>query len=85
MSEVKNPTRRRRAGVTRISTKNQVTIPVSVLRASGLRAGDSVTVTVDGAGKLRLEAERDPLEEFAGCLTGVYEPGELDRLRDEWD
>jgi len=27
----------------------------------------------------------DVLAEFAGALTGVYEPDELDRLRDEWD
>lgn len=24
------------------------------------------------------------LERFVGALTGVYEPDELDRLRDEW-
>jgi hypothetical protein len=31
------------------------------------------------------ERESDVLAEFAGALTGTYEPGELSRLRDEWD
>jgi hypothetical protein len=26
----------------------------------------------------------DPVERYVGALTGIYEPGELDRLRDEW-
>jgi hypothetical protein len=26
-----------------------------------------------------------PLERYAGALTGVYEPGELEELRNEWD
>jgi hypothetical protein len=29
--------------------------------------------------------ESDPVAEFAGALTGTYEPGELARMRDEWD
>jgi hypothetical protein len=27
----------------------------------------------------------DVLDECAGALTGVYQPGELAALRDEWD
>jgi hypothetical protein len=30
------------------------------------------------------EREADVLAEFAGALTGVYEPGEVSGLRDEW-
>ncbi len=32
-----------------------------------------------------LVRDEDPLATFAGALTGVYAPGEVDELRDEWD
>jgi hypothetical protein len=32
-----------------------------------------------------LEREDDVLDRFAGTLTGVYDPHELDDLRTEWD
>jgi hypothetical protein len=31
-----------------------------------------------------LEREHDVLGQFAGALTGTYEPDELDQLRNEW-
>jgi hypothetical protein len=31
------------------------------------------------------ETDGDPIARFAGALTGVYAPDELDDLRDEWD
>ena len=37
------------------------------------------------AGDVVLFREDDPVVRFAGALTGVYLPGELDTLRDEWD
>src|SRR5207244_5779248 len=80
MREVK----KRRRGSTRISTKNQVTIPVDALRAAGLEAGQRVVASADGVGRVVLEREEDVLAEFAGALTGIYQPGELDELRGEW-
>jgi bifunctional DNA-binding transcriptional regulator/antitoxin component of YhaV-PrlF toxin-antitoxin module len=82
MKEVKRV--RRRTPTTRISRKHQVTIPVSALRAAGLEAGDRVVARADGRGRVVLERADDLIEKFAGALTGVYEPGGLDRLRDEW-
>ena len=65
----------------RISAKNQVTIPVAVLRESGLRPGDPVTVEADAAGQLRVRrAERSAFEEAVGALTGMYPRGYLERL-----
>lgn len=39
-----------------------------------------------GAQAIATEAEkrRGDIEATAGALTGVYEPGELERLREEW-
>jgi bifunctional DNA-binding transcriptional regulator/antitoxin component of YhaV-PrlF toxin-antitoxin module len=68
----------------RISAKNQVTLPVAALAASGLGAGDRVHVEVIGPGELVLRRDPDPVTAFAGALTGIYEPGYLEGLSDEW-
>lgn len=76
---------RRRRGSSRISSKNQITIPAEALRSAGLAVGDRVVAHADGAGRVILERERDVIAEFAGALTGAYRPDELDELRSEWD
>ena len=80
MAEVK----KRRRGFTRISAKHQATIPVHALKAAGLKPGDEVRVVAAGRGRLVLERDLNLVERHAVALRGVYEPGELDRLRDEW-
>lgn len=75
---------RRRRGRTTISSKHQVTLPVDALARAGLATGDRLIVEVRGPGELALRRVADPIERFGGALTGVFEPGELDRLRDEW-
>ncbi|HLY87224.1 MAG TPA: hypothetical protein VKO84_12065 [Gaiellaceae bacterium] len=81
MKEVK---KRRRRGFTRISAKHQATLPVQALKEAGLEAGDEVRVVAAGRGRLVLELDLNLVERHAGKLKDVYEPGELDRLRDEW-
>lgn len=75
----------RRRGASRISSKHQITIPAEALRSAGLEVGDRVVAHADGAGRVILEREHDVVAEFAGALTGVYRPAELDELRSEWD
>jgi bifunctional DNA-binding transcriptional regulator/antitoxin component of YhaV-PrlF toxin-antitoxin module len=77
--------KQRRRGWTRVSAKNQVTIPVEALQRAGIRTGDRLRAEVRGPGQVMLVRDEDPLETFAGALTGVYGPGEVDELRDEWD
>jgi bifunctional DNA-binding transcriptional regulator/antitoxin component of YhaV-PrlF toxin-antitoxin module len=79
--EVKN----RRRGTSRVSSKHQVTIPTDALRAAGLEVGERLVAHAEGPGRVVFEREADVLAEFAGVLTGVYEPDELSGLRDEWD
>jgi bifunctional DNA-binding transcriptional regulator/antitoxin component of YhaV-PrlF toxin-antitoxin module len=70
---------------TRISSKNQVTLPVSALRAAHLQAGDEVRVEVDAEGRITLTQEQDPLAAFVGALPGLSEATDLEGLRDEWE
>lgn len=79
--QVKKP---RRRGTTAISSKHQVTIPVDAMQEAGLRAGDRLRARAEGAGKVVLERETEPLDEFLGTLTGMYEGFDLDALRAEW-
>lgn len=67
----------------RLSSKNQITVPVDVLRAAGLRAGDEVVVRAAGDGRVELERVADLVSRYAGALR--YPPGYLDALRDEWE
>ena len=68
-----------------MSSKNQITLPVEAMRAAGLRAGEEVTVRASGEGELVIAARGSRIRRHAGIATGIYERGELDRLRDEWD
>ena len=51
---------------------------------AGIRLGDVLPAEVRGPGELVLVREADPIERFAGSLTGFCAPGELDESRDEW-
>ncbi len=81
MSQEVQPPRRR--GYTRISPKNQATIPAEALAAAGLKPGDELKVEAPGAGRIELTRADNPFVRYAGSLSGVYPPGYLDALRDE--
>jgi bifunctional DNA-binding transcriptional regulator/antitoxin component of YhaV-PrlF toxin-antitoxin module len=64
----------------RISTKNQITIPVAALQEAGLRAGEAVTIEPTGDGELRVRRAALAFEDAFGALTGEYPPGYLEQL-----
>jgi bifunctional DNA-binding transcriptional regulator/antitoxin component of YhaV-PrlF toxin-antitoxin module len=69
----------------RVSSKNQITLPVATMRAAGLHAGDEVTVRPIGDGEVIVATRDARIKRHAGIATGIYRADELDRLRDEWD
>jgi AbrB family looped-hinge helix DNA binding protein len=69
----------------RVSSKNQVTLPVDVMRSAGLAAGDEVTIRRVGDGEVLVAVRGSRVRRHAGIAAGIYRPGELDRLRDEWN
>ena len=66
--------------MSRISTKNQIPIPVAALEGSGLRAGEQVIVESLGDGELRVRRTALTFEDAFGSLTGSYPPDYLVRL-----
>lgn len=68
-----------------ISRKNQITIPVDVLRASGLRAGDDMRIASAGPGRIEVVKTDELIEEYAGSFgEDVYPPEYLDEVRRGW-
>ena len=68
-------------GVPRISSKNQVTLPVETLAMVGLAAGDVVSIEADGADVIMIRRALGAPAASLGVFDGLYEPGYLDRLR----
>lgn len=75
---------KRRRGYTRVSPKHQVTIPVDALANAGIKQGDELRVIVDGPGRLILTRAADVIARYAGSMPGVWEPGDLEVLKEEW-
>jgi AbrB family looped-hinge helix DNA binding protein len=69
----------------RISAKNQITLPVSILDEAGLRSGDDVVVEAVDDGELRVRRGAPRFESAFGALTGVYPRDYLARLDAEDD
>ncbi len=68
-----------------ISRKNQITLPVDVLRAAGLEPGDDLRVTAVGPGHIELVKTESIIERYAGSLgDDVYPPGYVEDVRNGW-
>lgn len=72
-------------GATKVSSKNQVTLPVAVLAETGIETGDRLVVVGAGSGRILLERVEDLVEEYAGALTGRIDREALELLDSEWD
>jgi bifunctional DNA-binding transcriptional regulator/antitoxin component of YhaV-PrlF toxin-antitoxin module len=84
---------KRRRGFTRLSPKRQITLPLAVVERAGIRVGEELAVEADANGRVIVsrpggetvgDRRRRALDRAAGALPGVWPPGALDELRDEW-
>lgn len=68
-----------------MSSKHQITIPMSAFREAGLREGDVVQISAQGPGRVVIERTDDLLSQFAGALSTKGTLGRAVRqLRAEW-
>jgi bifunctional DNA-binding transcriptional regulator/antitoxin component of YhaV-PrlF toxin-antitoxin module len=65
----------------RISSKNQVTLPVEALNRAGLEVGDEVAIEAEGADRIVVRRVARDVERALGVFDGLYEPGYLEQLR----
>ena len=69
-----------------ISRKNQVTIPVDVLRTAGMGPGDDVRVLSVEPGRIELVKADDLVDSYAGALgEAAYPAGYLEAERRGWE
>ena len=83
--KVKRVGQTRTRGQTKISSKNQVTLPSEVLNATGLKKGDRLRVLAAGPGQVRLIRLEDLIAEYAKKLAGVFDRERFEELHKEWD
>jgi bifunctional DNA-binding transcriptional regulator/antitoxin component of YhaV-PrlF toxin-antitoxin module len=78
--------RRGRTSTSRISSKNQLTVPVDILRKAGLSEGDDVRFMYleDGSISVVKAANSNEIMQFAGALTGLYDGFDLNEERNSW-
>ena len=81
--------RRGRATSSRISSKNQITIPVEVLREMSLKPGDQVEFHINKENRLVITpVDSDwlqTLDEVLGSMTGMWDGFDVRKEREEWD
>jgi len=69
----------------RLSSKNQITVPVDALREAGIKPGDELVVRAAGPGRLEVNLAEDVVSRFAGVLPpGTYPPAEERITRRPW-
>ena len=76
-----------RTSTSRLSSKNQLTVPVDILRRVGLAAGDEVEFVVNDAGFIQIQvmADAHPVLNLVGAFPGVFDEFDQERERAAWD
>lgn len=84
----KSPVKRAgRTSTSRLSSKNQLTVPVDILRRVGLEAGDEVEFVVNDAGfiQIQVEGQTNSILNLVGKYGDIFTGFDLDAERDSWD
>lgn len=78
-------TRKGRTTTTRLSSKNQITLPVEIIRKAGFKVGDAINCTVNKQGRIELSPPENPIMKLVGIGAGLYDNFDLQAERDSWD
>lgn len=69
---------------TKVSSKNQITLPVAALAAAHVRSGDILRVEVVADGVFQLVRERSRLDPLIHSAPGLAAAADLESERDAW-
>ena len=72
---------------TRLSTKSQIVIPISIRKRLDLNPGDIVEIDAEGERIIIQKAHSSALKQLEECISDVWKgyDQELNKMRKEWD
>lgn len=76
-------TRKGRTTTTRLSSKNQVTLPVEIIRKAGFKVGHTINCRVTEDGKVELSYPENPIMSLFGAGNGIFDDLDWDVERAE--
>ena len=87
VDKAKKSARAGRTSTSKLSSKNQLTVPVDILRSIGLTIGDEVEFTVNDAGFIQIQvmADAHPVLNLVGAFPGVFDEFDQEKERAAWD
>ena len=74
-------TRKGRTTTTRLSAKNQITLPVDVIRKAGFKVGDTINCTINKEGRVELSPPENPIMSLIGAGDGIFDDFDLETER----
>ena len=86
VDKAKKSARAGRTSTSKLSSKNQLTVPVDILRSIGLTTGDEVEFSVNDAGFIEVKPvlEENPIMRLVGIGTDIYKDFDLEKDRESW-
>jgi len=86
VDKAKKSARAGRTSTSKLSSKNQLTVPVDILRSIGLTIGDEVEFSVNDAGFIEVKpvVEENPIMRLVGIGTDIYKDFDLEKDRESW-
>ena len=73
--------RKGRTTTTRLSAKNQITLPVEIIRKAGFKVGDTINCTINKEGKIELSPPENPIMKLIGAGNGIFDDFDLEAER----
>lgn len=72
---------------TRLSTKSQIVIPISIRKRLDLNPGDIVEIDAEGEQIIIRKVQSSALKKLEECISDVWKgyDQELNAMREEWD